>query len=131
MRTKFCVEAAALLPLSGFVDVPTWHPGDERTPQMETVTLWREEYEGKVYGLDVPPHHHYVSGGAVVHNSVKGGEADTVHLIPDLSVAAKEEEESSTEGADAIRRTIYVGLTRARDRVVIHAPHRDHLAAIV
>ena len=54
-------------------------------------------------------------------HSVKGGEADCVYLYPDMSVAGAEE---MTQNIDATIRQFYVGMTRARERLVICAPDR-------
>lgn len=51
-------------------------------------------------------------------HSVKGGEADTVFLLPDLSYAA-EREAQTIGGRDALRRVYYVGMTRARKKLVL------------
>ena len=53
-------------------------------------------------------------------HSVKGGEADTVCLLPDLSPSAHEQ--WIGPGADDVRRVIYVGMTRARERLVLCSP---------
>jgi superfamily I DNA/RNA helicase len=50
-------------------------------------------------------------------HSVKGGEADSVILAPDLSRAQQQVGER-----DAITRLFYVGLTRARERLVLLQP---------
>ena len=50
-------------------------------------------------------------------HSVKGGEADVVYLLPDLSVAAVRQAEEGDE--DSITRTFYVGMTRAKERLVL------------
>lgn len=84
---------------------PTWHQ----------VTVLCEPFAGDVFSLEVLPHHHYISGGAVVHNSVKGGEADIVVLFPDLSPAGYREWTSPGEAQDAVRRMFYVGMTRAKE----------------
>lgn len=55
-------------------------------------------------------------------HSVKGGEAEDVHIFPDLSPAAAAEWSGEGPGRDSIVRTFYVGLTRARRSVTIHAP---------
>lgn len=47
-------------------------------------------------------------------HSVKGGEADIVYLLPDLSPSAAASYHT-TEGFDAIVRCFYVGITRARE----------------
>jgi len=51
-------------------------------------------------------------------HSVKGGEADTVMLFPDLSPVASQRWVSTTE-RDALIRVFYVGATRARHRLIL------------
>jgi superfamily I DNA/RNA helicase len=65
------------------------------------------------FGADVSP---WVIVGTI--HSVKGGEADDVVLFPDLSPAGYSEYMSS-ENRDRILRLFYVGMTRARDRLVM------------
>lgn len=56
-------------------------------------------------------------------HSVKGGQADVVYLFPDLSNAAYFEGWSRPgPGKDAIIRQFYVGMTRAREELVLCAP---------
>jgi DNA helicase II / ATP-dependent DNA helicase PcrA len=55
-------------------------------------------------------------------HSVKGGEADVVYLFPDLSRPAANEWDKPGEHRDAIVRQFYVGMTRARHKLVICAP---------
>lgn len=63
-------------------------------------------------------------------HSVKGGQADTVFLFPDLSARGQEEwteqtagsAEARREGKDAVIRQMYVGMTRARERLVLCSP---------
>ena len=50
-------------------------------------------------------------------HSVKGGEADSVYLFPDLS--PKGYEEWLSRGRKSIYRLFYVGMTRAKDRLII------------
>lgn len=64
-------------------------------------------------------------------HSVKGGEADNVYLFPDVSYAAKKEEEQGKAGADAITRLMYVGMTRARERLVICEAFKPALGATI
>lgn len=45
-------------------------PGRGAETEREVLQVSRERFDGTVYGLDVPPHHFYVSGGVVVHNSL-------------------------------------------------------------
>lgn len=51
-------------------------------------------------------------------HSVKGGQADSVYLIPDLSPSGIREWTTPGEGRDGIIRTFYVGMTRAREKLV-------------
>lgn len=50
-------------------------------------------------------------------HSVKGGEADSVILCPDVSLAARKAPQA--EERDALTRLFYVGLTRTRNRLVV------------
>jgi len=54
-------------------------------------------------------------------HSVKGGQADNVFLYPDLSPQGKE---SYQDNPDPIIRQIYVGLTRAKDKLFLVPPAR-------
>lgn len=55
-------------------------------------------------------------------HSVKGGEADCVVLFPDLSVAAMAGWMKGGEGKDAVVRTFYVGMTRAKESLLVCQP---------
>jgi DNA helicase-2/ATP-dependent DNA helicase PcrA len=55
-------------------------------------------------------------------HSVKGGEADVVYLFPDISLQAAVNREESPEENDALIRTFYVAVTRARETLVICGP---------
>ena len=55
-------------------------------------------------------------------HSVKGGEADDVIIFPDISLAGQREVEASSDGRDAAIRQFYVGMTRARERLIICNP---------
>lgn len=52
-------------------------------------------------------------------HSVKGSQADTVFLLPDLSPSGMREWMRPGDGRDGIIRTFYVGMTRARERLVM------------
>ncbi len=53
-------------------------------------------------------------------HSVKGGEADVVYLFPDLSFAGMNEWIGG--GSAAVRRLFYVGMTRARESLILCQP---------
>jgi DNA helicase-2/ATP-dependent DNA helicase PcrA len=55
-------------------------------------------------------------------HSVKGGEADSVILAPDLSYAGAREAYGSQEGMDAAIRLFYVGMTRAKRKLSMLQP---------
>lgn len=52
-------------------------------------------------------------------HSVKGGQADVVYLFPDLSPSGATEWTARGERQDGIIRQIYVGMTRARESLII------------
>lgn len=55
-------------------------------------------------------------------HSLKGGEADVVYLAPDVSSAGYE---TWKRYPDATIRQFYVGMTRARESLIVTAPRRD------
>jgi DNA helicase-2/ATP-dependent DNA helicase PcrA len=61
-------------------------------------------------------------------HSVKGGEADVVYLFPDISLAMDREAVDSSDAADAQTRIFYVGMTRAKEELVICQPVRPRLS---
>lgn len=52
-------------------------------------------------------------------HSCKGGESDHVWLAPDLSPSAHDEWQAGGEEQDAVRRVFYVGMTRAKENLVL------------
>ncbi len=52
-------------------------------------------------------------------HSVKGGEADHVFLLPDLSPAGREAWAAGGESRDSVVRQFYVGITRARETLTL------------
>jgi hypothetical protein len=124
MRGIFVTEAANLIKLSGYIDMLVPPEGFVRsdpggnskrgcwTPAFMRSEVTIEDYNGYVFGIEVPPHHYYLSGGNIVHNSVKGGEADAVILFADLSPEAAKAVRQGEIGPTA--RMFFVGATRAR-----------------
>ena len=55
-------------------------------------------------------------------HSTKGGEADVVYLVPDLSRAGLKQWSGGHQKRGEVVRTFYVGMTRARDTLVLCAP---------
>lgn len=96
---------------------------DWTKPIYQRVAVSRELYEGNVYSLTVVPHHTYISGGAVVGNSVKGLEwPHATVLMPSgvfpIELKAKPGEppptpEEEHEHDISERNLAYVALTRA------------------
>ena len=132
VRTKkdghiFTTAAGNLAPMSGYIRAMIPHPkflegrdeAEHAEPILMTATVSQEPFEGTVYGLDVPPSQHYVSGGAVVHNSVKGAESDVVYLFPDISRAGMTEWRGNDAQKASVYRLFYVGMTRARESLVL------------
>ena len=54
-------------------------------------------------------------------HSVKGGQADNVYVVPDLSMAGRE---AWQENEDPIIRQLYIGMTRAKERLFLVKPKR-------
>jgi len=52
-------------------------------------------------------------------HSVKGGEADVVYLLPDLSPSGMREWLTPGPTRDAVLRLMYVGMTRAKEKLVL------------
>ncbi len=55
-------------------------------------------------------------------HSVKGGEADVVYLLPDLSPSGMKEWMAAGRTRDSVLRLFYVGMTRAKQKLVLCAP---------
>lgn len=52
-------------------------------------------------------------------HSLKGAEADTVVLFPDISLEASSAAYASANAAEEMRRVFYVGITRARENLIL------------
>ena len=63
-------------------------------------------------------------------HSFKGAEADVVFVIPDLSRAGYEEWIRGGTNRDAIIRTFYVAMTRARDKLVSCPPASPYAVSL-
>jgi DNA helicase-2/ATP-dependent DNA helicase PcrA len=63
-------------------------------------------------------------------HSVKGGEADVVFLFPDLSPQGLTAYRRHGPPRDAVIRTMYVGMTRARETLYLCAPSSSMAAAL-
>lgn len=63
-------------------------------------------------------------------HSVKGGEADVVFLFPDLSDSGLTGYRRHGPPRDAVIRTFYVGMTRARETLYLCAPESPSAAAL-
>jgi len=63
-------------------------------------------------------------------HSVKGGQADVVFLFPDLSQAGEAAYRRFGPPRDAVIRTFYVGLTRAREALYLGAPDSARAARL-
>ena len=62
-------------------------------------------------------------------HSVKGGEADAVYLFPDISRKAQTEIRSNPFDAHpALRRLFYVGITRAKESLILCTPENPRTA---
>ena len=108
LRNRWLIRAANLMP--GFMEIPT-DPGKGQEPLWLPFTIIDGWYAGKVYSLDVERWHHYVSGGAIVHNCV--------FLYPDLSPAGFQQWQALGEPRDSVVRLFYVGMTRAREELFL------------
>lgn len=87
LRSAFTTSARNLL--SGYMEFPVVSDafvscaGTRENwvkPEWHVVSVTRSPYEGEVHSLTVLPHRYYVSGGAIVHNSVKGAQWNHVAL---------------------------------------------------
>ena len=93
----FTTAAGNLAPLSRYVDITVPpqpfvernHKKEFTQPDLLQASITTEPFDGDVYGLDVPPYHHYVSGGAVVHDSSQGYPGPGRGAVVDLNSSGK------------------------------------------
>ena len=112
--------------LSGYMEIPVADISDFDAPapckpRRALVTVSRAPYKGLVYSLDVIPYQHYISGGAIVHNSAKGREWHSVLVLGCeegvLPFAPRTDE--GIEKLEEDRRLMFVAMTRAEERLVL------------
>jgi len=116
-------ETVAANVLDGVMEVPVWDkdvpPPEGVSPESRAVQITKDYYKGPVISLEVPPYGYYVSGNQVVHNSVKGMEADWVAISPEMS---RKTWLYSQKLPEEEKRVWYVAATRAREGVFLVAP---------
>jgi len=123
MQMIFTTRAANLPLLNGYVTIPTVprkffrHDSGIHPPELLPAKISRTKYTGEIYSLDVQPYHYYISGGAVVHNSVKGGESDHVWIDKGTSFACLRGCNLNREIFWDEIRVGYVGVSRGRKGV--------------
>jgi DNA helicase-2/ATP-dependent DNA helicase PcrA len=61
-------------------------------------------------------------------HSVKGGEADSVYLFPDLSSTGARNYYSNRDQKDAVTRLMYVGATRSRNKLTLMGSYNQQYA---
>ncbi len=124
-KQAYNFETIAANIISEYMCMPTAQTDDfggKAKPQFLPCRVRREHYSGLVYSLAVDPYEYYVSGGAVVHNSFKGSEADVVFVWPDISPAGWLEWDNKGESRDSVVRLFYVMMTRAKEALYICRP---------
>ena len=129
VRSDRSFDTAAGNILSGYMEMATVRDeflssrcardSDDATPVWLPCKRTAENYSGPVFSLDVAPHHHYISGGAAVHNSVKGMEADNVALLTTVGKRVEQGRDDCQEQHDEECRIAYVGVTRARRNLYV------------
>ena len=110
-------------------------------PEWLPVTITKEKFGGEVYSLVVVPHHYYVSGGAVVHNSVKGAQWKNVTVLMPKGLfpmerKPKEDEPPPDPAVEAARmkaerNLAYVALTRAAVNLEVTCPMNKGVSPFV
>jgi hypothetical protein len=128
VRSDRAFDTAAGNVLSGYMELATvrdeFLSGRCARESDDSAPVWRpckkaaEQYCGPVFSLDVAPHHHYISGGAAVHNSVKGMEADNVAFLTTIGKRVEQGMEDADQH-DEEQRIAYVAVTRARRNLYV------------
>jgi len=115
---NYSFEIIAVNFLPGLMKVPV----DVGKQQAKWFTPEYSEYlyNGKVYSLKVQPWHYYIANKIVVHNCI--------YLFPDISYQGYKEltdGKNIAQKKDEIYRLFYVGMTRAKEKLIILAPTRQ------
>lgn len=128
-RSEIAFETIAANVIPGYMEVPVadenfhltqWVRGSSYArPDWLEVSVEVEEFSGDVFSLSVNPYEFYVSGGTVVHNSLKGAESEVCYVFPDLSRAAMLNWVKPGPEKEGIRRAFYVAFTRASETLVL------------
>ncbi len=108
--------------------VEATHRGDPGWLIDNTIKSASYEYPVAVYrrhGIDALVERPKIIVGTI--HSIKGGEADSVVILPDLPYAAiKELSINRVRAKDALIRQFYVGFTRARNRLILAGQSGKH-----
>ena len=95
-----------------------WFVNSVKDPKRRAMLSYRARVYKK-HGLDgLKPDAKIMIG--TIH-SVKGGQADNVYVVPDLSIAARE---AWYQEEDPIIRQFYIGMTRAKQNLFLVQPKR-------
>ena len=116
------IDVGQVLELLTEETLHAWHDGNVGWLTEHLLAAYRRAgtYIGAIIqkrGLDAVNETPQITIGTI--HSVKGGEADSVHLAPDISPAAYKAAQVDTR---AMFRTFYVGLTRARESLTLWSP---------
>jgi hypothetical protein len=125
IRSGAWFETVAANLISDYMEIPVaakedWLKLSPCSPRPLPVTVKSNPFDGQVYSLDVQPHHFYISGGAVVHNSAKGREWPVV-FMPAMEIGVLPNSRAMKEpgGMEEERRLAFVGATRAAQRLIL------------
>lgn len=133
IQARNCLSGYMLLPVvsEAFIQ-PSGTRETWTKPEWHRVSVTTEPFEGDVFSLVVWPHHFYVSGGAIVHNSVKGAQWKTTFVqMPKgkFPIMFKPkpgdpppDPEKEKERIEDERRLAYVALTRAAKSLRVLCP---------
>lgn len=101
-------------------------------PEWRLAQVGKELWQGSVYSLTVTPHRFYVSGGAIVHNSVKGAQWKNVYVSMPKGKFPFEprvkpgeppmESEEIQKQMEQERRLAYVAITRPINNLTVMCP---------